>query len=308
MNDLLVTIPIYNEENNIEKAYNSIRNISKDCKILFVNDGSIDKSQNIISNLEINDKNLHHVLFSRNFGKESAILCGLNMSVKLNVKYTCVMDCDGQDPFYLLTDMYDRLKSNKFDAVACRRVNRKGESIIRSFFSRMFYKIINKFSNTNIPEGARDYIMMNNTFRDTLLMYKEKCRFFKWLYNSVGYNIDWIEYENIHIDGRKSKWSFMSLFRYAFEGITSSSNVLLNIVTYTGVLSCLISFLLILVIIIRRLVFGDPVQGWASTICIIIFGFGIMYIFMGIIGLYLSKNFIETKNRPMYLIKDSNVK
>ena len=124
----------------------------------------------------------------------------------------------------------------------------------------------------------------------------------------MGYNIDWIEYENIHIDGRKSKWSFMSLFRYAFEGITSSSNVLLNIVTYTGVLSCLISFLLILIIVIRRLVFGDPVQGWASTICIIIFGFGIMYIFMGIIGLYLSKNFIETKNRPMYLIKDSNVK
>ena len=307
MEDLLIIIPIYNEEEYIEKSYNAIRNLSKACKIMYVNDGSTDQSLSIIKKLKEKDNNVYYIMFSRNFGKEAAILCGLRKSIDIKSKYTCIMDVDGQDPFDLIPKMYSDINAGSCEAVACRRIDRKGEGFIRSLLSKIFYKLMRVFTNSNIPEGARDYIMMDNIFRDALLLYNERCRFFKGLYNSIGYSIKWIEYENIHIDGRKSKWSIVSLISYAIEGIASSTNKLLIVSVWVGFIFCLVSFVSLLFVFFRTLLFGDKVQGWTSIICIILFSFGLMYIFIGIVGIYISKNYTELKNRPMYIIKESNI-
>ena len=306
MNDLLIIIPIYNEENCIAQSYDSIRQISNDCKIMYINDGSTDKSIDIINNLENKDKNIYHITFSKNFGKEAAIFCGLKESTNLNINYVCIMDVDGQDPFELIQKMYNEIINGKCDAVACRRKDRKGEGIIRSYFSRLFYKLMNLLISSNVPEGARDFIMMKLCFRDALLLYNEKCRFFKALYNSIGYDIKWIEYENIHIDGRKSKWSFGALISYAIEGIVSHTNKLLIVSVWFGFVFCIVSFISLLFVFFRTFIFGDKVAGWTSTICIILLCFGLMYLFIGIVGLYISKNYTELKNRPTYIIREKS--
>lgn len=311
MKKLTIIIPVFNEENFVKKIYEDIKaSLNGDVSaydILFVNDGSEDNTLNEIKNLVKENENVKYVSLSHNFGKEAAIFAGLENAKKLNSTYTCIMDCDGQDPAYLLPQMISKLDTENIDCVCCRRIDRKGESVVRSGFSSLFYKLINKFTDANIPEGARDYIMMKQIFLDALLKHKEKCRFFKGLYTSIGYDSYWIEFENVKVENRQSRWSFLQLCSYALEGIISSSESLLTISAMTGIVFFILSIVFLFVIFFRALIFGDRVAGWPSLVCMILLLFGMQFIFTGIIGLYLSKNYKELKNRPIYLEKESNI-
>ncbi len=308
MEKISIIVPCYNEEEAIPYFYNEINKIVKEMKynfeIIFVNDGSKDKTIEIIKDLSKKDKNIKYINLSRNFGKESAMLAGLELS---SGDYITIMDADLQDPPALIPEMIRLIKEEGFDCVGTRRVTRKGEPPIRSFFARMFYKIINKMSKVEMVDGARDFRLMTRQMVNSILELKEYNRYSKGLFSFVGYKTKWLEYENINRVAGKTKWSFWKLFIYAIEGIVSFTTTPLTIAALIGIIFCLIAFIMIIVIIIKTLCFGDPVNGWPSLACIIFFVSGVQLFCLGIMGEYLAKAYLETKKRPIYIIKETNI-
>lgn len=310
MKKISIIVPCYNEEAAIPYFYKEITKISKSMnnnfEFIFINDGSRDNTIEIIKKYAKKDNKVKYINFSRNFGKEAAMYAGLKLS---SGDYIAIMDADLQDPPSLLPEMLSIIedKKNNYDCVGTRRVTRKGEPPIRSFFARMFYKIINKISKIEMVDGARDYRLMTRQMVNSILELKEYNRYSKGLFSFVGYNTKWLEYENIERVAGETKWSFWKLFLYAIEGITAFSTAPLAFASLMGLLFCFISFIMIIVIIIRTLIYGDPTSGWPSLVCIIFFVSGIQLFCLGIIGEYLSKTYLESKRRPIYIIKETNI-
>lgn len=307
MEKISIIVPCYNEEESMPLFYEEINKISKEFKkvefeIIFVNDGSKDKTLEVAKELSNKDKRVRFISFSRNFGKESAMLAGLEYSTG---DYIAIMDADLQDPPSLLHEMYDILKNEDYDCVATRRVSRKGEPPIRSFFAKCYYKIINKISKTEIVDGARDYRLMTRQMVNSILELKEYNRFSKGIFSWVGYNTKWLEYKNIERVAGTTKWSFWKLFLYSLESIVAFSTLPLAIASIMGLLFFLISFIMIVFIICKTLIIGDPVAGWPSLVCIIFFVSGVQLFSLGVIGQYLSKLYLEVKNRPIYIVKET---
>ena len=300
-----VVVPCYNEEEALPIFYKEMVSVSKkmkmvDFEFIFVNDGSKDNTLNIIKKLRKKDKRVKYIDFSRNFGKESAMFAGLENATG---DFITLMDADLQDPPEMLIKMYNIITEEGYDSVGTRRVTRKGEPPIRSFFARMFYKIINKISKVEMVDGARDYRLMTRQMVDAIISLKEYNRYSKGLFSFVGFNTKWLEYENVERVAGETKWSFWKLFIYAIDGICAFSTVPLVISTIIGFIFCVISFIMIMVIILKTLIFGDPVGGWPSLVCIILMLSGVQLFFMGIIGEYLAKTYLETKARPIYIVK-----
>ena len=308
MEVISIIIPCYNEEDSIPLIYNELKKVSNkmkyDFEFIFVNDGSIDNSLSVLKKLSAKDKQVKYIHFSRNFGKEAAMYAGLSKS---KGDYVTIMDADLQDPPSLLPEMLRLIKEEGYDSVGTRRVSRKGEPKIRSFFARKFYKIINKLSKIEMVDGARDYRLMTRQMVNSILELKEYNRYSKGLFSFVGFNTYWLEYENVERVAGETKWSFWGLVKYAIEGIVAFSTLPLSIASLMGFIFCFVSFILIIIIIIKTLIFGDPTSGWPSLVCIIFFVSGIQLFCLGIIGKYLSKTYLETKNRPIYIIKESNI-
>lgn len=304
---LSIIVPCYNEEENIQDFYHEVlKNESffqeKDLAVefLYIDDGSKDGTVKEVKKLHEKDERVHLISFSRNFGKEAAIYAGLK-----NAKgdYAVLLDADLQDPPSLLPEMYSYIEKG-YDSVATRRVTRKGEPRIRSFFARMFYRLMKNISRTEIVDGARDYRLMTRQVVDAILSMTEYNRFTKGIFGWVGYETKWLEYENVERKKGESKWSFWKLFLYSIEGITAFSTVPLAFASVMGVLFCFVAFLLIVVTIVRKLVFGDPTEGWPSLVCIISLISGVQLFCLGIVGQYLSKTYMEVKKRPIYLVKE----
>ncbi len=305
---LSVIVSCYNEEETVPLFYEEINKISEkmdylDFEFIFVNDGSKDKTLDILKKLHKKDKRVKYYSFSRNFGKEAAMYAGLCSS---NGDYVTLMDADLQDPPSMLEEMYNYIVKDGYDCVGTRRVTRKGEPLIRSFFARIFYKLINKMSKVEMVDGARDYRLMTRQMVNSIIDMKEYNRYSKGLFSFVGYNTKWLEYENVERVAGETKWSFWKLFIYAIDGICAFSTVPLVASAVIGVVFCIISFIMILVIIIKTLAFGDPVSGWPSMVCIMFMISGIQLLVMGIMGEYLAKTYLETKGRPIYIIKESS--
>ena len=302
-----IIVPCYNEEEALPIFYKEIKKIEEKMNYLhfeyiFVNDGSKDKTLDILRKLSKKDDKVRYISFSRNFGKEAAMLAGLEYS---SGDYVTIMDADLQDPPHLLIEMYNAIENEGYDCVGTRRVTRKGEPPIRSFFARMFYKIINKMSKTEMVDGARDFRLMTRQMVDSILDLKEYNRYSKGLFSFVGYKTKWLEYENVERVAGTTKWSFWKLLIYAFEGIIAFSTVPLVIAAIIGIMFFIVSFIMIIVIIAKTLMFGDPVGGWPSLVCIIFFVSGVQLFCLGIIGAYLSKTYLETKKRPIYIVKET---
>ena len=311
MKKISIIVPCYNEEQAIPFFYDEITKTVEEMKnnfeFIFINDGSKDKTIEVIKEYSKKDKRVKYIHFSRNFGKEAAMLAGLKLSTG---DYVAIMDADLQDPPSLLPQMLNILEdpNNDYDCVGTRRVTRKGEPPIRSLFARMFYKIINKMSKIEMVDGARDYRLMSRQMVDSILELGEYNRYSKGLFQFVGYNTKWLEYENVERVAGETKWSFWKLFLYAIEGIVAFSTAPLAISSIAGILFCIISFIMIIIIIAKTIIFGDPTAGWPSLVCIVFFVSGIQLFCLGIIGQYLSKTYLETKKRPIYIIKETNIK
>ena len=304
-----VIVPCYNEEEAIPFFYRKIAMVTEDMsdydfEIIFVNDGSYDSTIDVIHKLADEDTRVKYLDFSRNFGKEAAIYAGLSHATG---DYGVIMDADLQDPPELLPEMMNYIKNEGYDSVATRRVTRKGEPAVRSFFARRFYHLINRISKTEIVDGARDYRLMNRKFIDAILELSEYNRFSKGLFGWVGFKTKWIEFENVNRIAGETKWSFWKLFLYSIEGIIGFSTLPLAVSAFLGILFCIVAFIFIFVIIVRTLVFGDPTSGWPSLACIILLVSGVQLFCMGILGAYLSKTYLEVKNRPIYICKDKNI-
>ena len=309
MKKITVIVPCYNEAEALHYYYQEMARVmtlmnTYDFELLFVNDGSRDQTLDIMKELANNDKRIKYISFSRNFGKEAAMYAGFEKSTG---DYVCLMDADLQDPPKLLPEMVKAIEEDGYDSAATRRVTRKGEPPIRSFFARMFYKIMNKISDTELMDGARDYRLMTRQFVNSLLDMKEYNRFSKGLFGWVGYKTKWIEFENVERVAGETKWSFWKLLVYAVDGAVAFSTAPLAIASVLGMLMLLVSFIFIVFIIIRTLIFGDPVSGWPSLVCIITLIGGIQIFCVGILGEYLSKVYLETKRRPIYIVKDTNI-
>ena len=307
MSKLSVVLPAYNEELMVGKTCRVLAEVLTEAKIPYelvvVNDGSGDRTWEEIQKAGERDANVTGVLFSRNFGKEAAIYAGL---CKAKGDYVVVMDVDLQDPPELLPKMYEMVKSGICDSVATRRSDRTGEPVIRSFLSENFYKFINKISKTQLVYGARDYRIMCRKMVDAVLQMSEYNRFSKGIFSWVGFKTEWLEYENVERSAGETKWSLRQLFKYSLEGITGFSVAPLSVAAVLGVVFCGVSFLMILFLVIRTLIWGDPVAGWPSMVCVILFMGGIQLLCMGIIGEYLSKTYLESKHRPIYIIRSSS--
>ena len=302
-----VIVSCYNEEESIPLFYKEMNSVSKqmdyvDFEFMFVNDGSSDNTLNELKDLAHKDNRVRFISFSRNFGKEAAMYAGLE---HVTGDYITLMDADLQDPPSMLPVMYKYIKENDYDQVGTRRVTRKGEPPIRSFFARMFYKIINKMSKVEMVDGARDYRLMTRQVVDSILQLKEYNRYSKGLFSFVGFKTKWLEYENVERVAGETKWSFWKLFKYAIEGIVAFTTAPLSMAAVLGVIICLIAFIGIIVIIVKTLAFGDPTGGWPSMVCILLFVSGIQLLCMGIMGQYLAKTYLETKKRPIYIIKET---
>ena len=305
---LSIIVPCYNEEQALPFFYQEIDKVSKELKelnfeFIFVNDGSKDKTLEVLKEYHKKDKRVRYISFSRNFGKEAAMYAGLEHS---KGDYVTIMDADLQDPPSLLKEMYRLVSEEGYDCVGTRRVTRKGEPPIRSFCARMFYKIINRLSKVEMVDGARDYRFMSRKMVNAILELKEYNRYSKGLFSFVGFKTKWLEYENINRVAGETKWSFWKLFIYALDGIIAFSTVPLVLSAVFGLVFCLISFIMIIAIIVKTLVYGDPVSGWPSLVCIIFLCSGVQLFCMGIIGQYLSKTYLETKRRPIYIIGESS--
>ncbi len=304
---LSVIVPCYNEEENVRDFYDELQKTSAffqekeiEIEILYIDDGSKDKTVAEVKKLRAQDEHVRLISFSRNFGKEAAIYAGLQ---KARGDFVVMMDADLQDPPSLLPEMYGYIEQG-YDSVATRRVTRKGEPPVRSFFARLFYRIMNKISRTEIIDGARDYRLMTRQVVDSVLAMSEYNRFSKGIFGWVGYETKWLAYDNIERKKGKTKWSFWKLFLYSLDGILAFSTVPLAIASIMGVLFCVLAFLLIIVTIIRKLAYGDPTSGWPSLVCIISLVSGVQLFCLGIVGQYLSKTYMEVKKRPIYLVKE----
>lgn len=310
MKKISIVVPCYNEEEAIPLFYEEINKTSKEIKdydfeFIFVNDGSKDNSALIMKELAKKDKRVKFIDFSRNFGKEAAMYAGLELS---SGDFITTMDVDLQDPPSLLPEMIKGITEEGYDCVATKSTSRNGYSFLRKIFTRWFYRIIAKISKTEMVAGARDYRLMTRQMVNAIINMKEYNRYSKGLFSFVGFKTKWIEFENQERIAGTTKWSFWKLFSYAIDGIVGFSTAPLIVSSIIGVLFCLISFIIILFIIIRTLIFGDPTSGWPSLACIIFFVSGVQLFCIGIIGQYLSKVYLEVKNRPIYIIKDTNIK
>lgn len=304
---LSVIVPCYNEEENIRYFYEELlkneaffKERALNVEIIYVNDGSKDGTVAEIKKLHEEDERVKLLSFSRNFGKEAAIYAGFR---KAAGDYVVMMDADLQDPPSLLPELFGYIDEG-YDSVATRRVSRKGEPIIRSFFARKFYKLMNNISKTEIVDGARDYRLMTRAVVDAVLSMGEYNRFSKGIFGWVGYETKWVEFENVERTRGETKWSFWGLVKYSIEGIVAFSTAPLSIASFMGVLFCILAFILIIVIIVRTSIFGDPTSGWPSLVCIICLISGVQLLCLGIIGQYLSKTYLEVKNRPLYIVKE----
>lgn len=309
MKKITIIVPSYNEEEALPHLYKRLNEVMNNLEqyefeVLFVNDGSKDKTLEEIKKLNKKDDRVRYISFSRNFGKEAAMYAGLEYATG---NYVALMDADLQDPPSMLPDMLELLndESLDYDCVATRRVSRKGEPPIRSFFARLFYKLVNKISDVELVDGARDYRLMKRQMVNAILELKEYNRFSKGLFGFVGFNTKWLEYENIERVAGETKWSFWSLFKYAIEGIVAFTTAPLTIAALLGIIFCIIAFIMIILIIAKTIIFGDPTSGWPSMICIIFLVSGVQLFCLGIIGEYLSKTYLETKKRPIYIIKET---
>ena len=300
-------IPCYNEQEALPLFYREASRVlsTMDCdhEFLFINDGSRDGTLAIMKKLAAEDPHVFYYSFSRNFGKESAMYAGL---CNARGDYVAVMDADMQDPPSLLPEMVRILETGEYDSVATRRADRAGEPPVRSWFARRFYSLINRISDADIVDGARDFRLMTRDMKDAVLAMGEYNRFSKGIFGWVGFRTYWLPYENVARVAGETKWSFWKLFKYAIDGIISFSQTPLSISSWFGILMTVFSFLLLIFIVLRRLIFGDPVAGWASTICVIIFIGGLQLFCLGIIGQYLAKTYMEVKNRPHYIVSDTN--
>ena len=301
-----IVVPCFNEEEAIpifyEESVKVLKSMNLDSyEFIFVDDGSKDNTLKVLHTLSEKDTSVHFVSFSRNFGKEAALYAGLS---KAKGKYTAVMDVDLQDPPALLPKMIESIEQEGFDCAATRRVTRKNEPPIRSFFARKFYKIMGKLSDVPVVDGARDFRLMTEQYKNAVLSLCEKNRFTKGIFPWVGFKIKWFEYENVERVAGKTKWSFWKLFLYSIDGIIGFSTKPLAFSAVAGIIGILLSFAFIVFIIIRKLVFGDPVQGWASLVCIILFVSGVQLFTTGIASLYIAKIYIEVKQRPIFIIKE----
>lgn len=309
MKKIDLIVPCYNEEESIPLFYEEIKRVRNELKerieIIFINDGSLDKTLSIIKKLAKEDKLVKYISFSRNFGKEAAMLAGLEASTG---DYVTVMDADLQHPPRLLKDMVKYIEEEDYDIVATRRFSRKGEPFLRKLFTKCFYKIINKLSKVDMIQDIGDYRLMTRQVVDSILKLKEYNRYSKGLFSYVGFNTKVIEYENIERVAGTTKWSFWSLFSYAIEGIVGFSTAPLTIAATIGLLFCLIAFIMIIFIIVKTLIYGDPTSGWPSMACIVFLVSGVQLLCIGVIGEYLSKMYLEVKNRPVYIIKETNIK
>ena len=304
---LSVLVPCYNEEESLPLFYDVIVKIAEkmtDLKheFIFINDGSKDGTLNIAKEYHRKDPRVRFVSFSRNFGKEAAIYAGLEAS---KGDYVVLLDADLQHPPEYIPKMYELITREGYDSVAMRRVSRAGEKKIRSFFSKSFYKVINKISNTNIEEGATDYRMMTRQMVDAVLSLQEYHRFTKGIFSWVGFETKWLEYENVERQAGETKWSFMGLIRYSLEGITAFSTVPLTLASVFGVFFCFLAFLMAIFVIVKTLIWGEPVAGFPTLICVVLFIGGIQLLTMGIQGQYIAKSYTEIKRRPVYLIKET---
>lgn len=301
-------VPCYNEEESLPIFYKEINKIinqiNSKFEIILINDGSTDNTLKIMKELSI-DKNIKYISFSRNFGKESAILAGLENSTG---DYISTIDVDLQDPPELLIQMFEEIKIGKYDCIATRSTSRKGYSFLRKIFTKTYYKLINKISKTQIIDGARDFRLMSRQMVNSILQLKEYNRYSKGIFSWVGFNTKWIEFENQERIAGTTKWNFLKLFSYSLESIIGFSTIPLLFSSFIGVIFCLISFALIIAIITKTLLYGDPVSGWPSLACIIFFVSGIQLFCLGIMGQYLSKMYLEIKNRPVYIVKETNIK
>ena len=303
---LSIICPCFNEEDAIMLFYDElIKNIADlNYELIFIDDGSTDNTLPTIKNLSGNNENVKFISFSRNFGKESALYAGLELS---SGDYVVLIDVDLQDPPHFIPKMLEIIETGDYDVVATRRVSRKGEPIFRSFFARFFYRFFNRISNIELVDGARDYRLMTRQVVDSILQLKEYNRFSKGLFNWVGFRTKWLEYENVNRISGETSWSFWGLFKYSIEGIVGFTTIPLQISTFLGIILSFFAFLAIVFIVIRKLLFSDPVAGWTSTICIILLLGGIQLFSIGILGKYLEKTYLETKKRPIYIIKETNV-
>lgn len=306
---LSLVIPAYNEEKSIPIFYKEVKKVEEEMPdivmdFLFIDDGSIDGTLDVLRELNEQDERVHYISFSRNFGKEAAIYAGLKNA---SGDFVVIMDADLQDPPKFLPEMLHIVMIEGYDAVGTRRVNRKGEPPIRSWFARLFYKVMNKISNTEVVDGARDFQLMNRKVVNAILSMGEYNRFSKGIFEWVGFKKKWLEYENIERVTGETKWSFFSLVIYALDGIVAFSTAPLVLASILGLLFCVAAFVTIIVIIIRTLMFGDPTPGWPSLICFIMLIGGIQLLCIGILGQYMAKTYLETKRRPLYLIQEEKL-
>ena len=307
MSLLSVVVPCYNEEESVALFLEELKKNDPffqekglELEVLYIDDGSKDRTVEEVKKLREKDERVHLISFSRNFGKEAAMFAGLEHA---KGDYVVLMDVDLQDPPSLLPEMISYIEQG-YDSVATRRVSRKGEPPVRSFFARMFYRLMKKISKTEIMDGARDYRLMTRQMVDAILSMREYNRFTKGIFGWVGFNTKWLEYENVERARGETKWNVWKLFFYSLDGITAFSTVPLMIASVAGVLFCALAFVMIIFIIVRKLIFGDPVSGWPSLVCIMLFLSGVQFFCTGILGQYLAKTYMEVKRRPIYLIKE----
>lgn len=306
MKRISLVVPCYNEEEALPLFYRAADEVARSMpeqvfEFLFVDDGSTDKTLALLREYRAKDERVRYLSFSRNFGKEAALYAGLEASTG---DYVAVMDADMQDPPSLLPEMYALVRSGEFDCAATRRVSRAGEPPVRSFFARMFYALIRHISSTEIVDGARDFRLMTRQMTDAVLQMGEYNRFSKGIFGWVGFRTKWLEYENVQRAAGQTKWSFWKLFIYSLEGITAFSTAPFAMAAVLGIVFCAVSFLAVCAIVVRTLVWGDPVSGWPSLACIMFFVGGVQLLCTGIVGQYLAKTYLETKRRPLYLIKE----
>ena len=308
MKKITLIVPCYNEQAALPIFYKEVKivmsSINYDYELLFINDGSRDNTLDIIRDLSNKDTHVRYISFSRNFGKEAAMYAGF---CNADGDLVAVMDADMQDPPSLLPKMLEIIENRGgYDSVATRRVSRAGEPAIRSWFARRFYSLINKISDADIVDGARDFRLMKHEMVDAIVAMREINRFSKGIFGWLGFRTYWLPYENRERVAGETKWNFWSLFKYAIDGIINFSEAPLSIASWFGMIMTAFSFIFLLFIIARRLIFGDPVVGWASTVCVIVFIGGIQLFCMGIMGQYIAKNYLESKQRPHYIIAESN--
>lgn len=301
-------VPCYNEEEALPIFYRETKNVLEtmpcEHEFVFINDGSRDRTLAVLKELAGQDGCVQYLSFSRNFGKEAAMYAGF---CNVTGDYVAVMDADMQDPPALLPEMLDKLLTGEYDSVATCRVTRKGEPPIRSWFAQLFYRMINRVSDADIVDGARDFRLMRREMVDAIVEMGEYNRFSKGIFGWIGFRTCWLPYENVNRVAGETKWNFWKLFKYAIDGIINFSQAPLAFASWFGMFMTVLSFVAVIFIIIRKLVFGDPVTGWASTACIITFIGGVQLFCMGIMGQYIAKTYLEVKKRPHYIVAESNM-